>query len=262
MNIIHLTVENPGFSYMIEGILAFQTEETTEFWSEPLYHFYPQLDKGHASSLPLVERRKYFEEVLESIYEEQKSVLLEKTKLYTATWNQYEPQITAALSEAFEVDCSKRFNNMRCNISLNPIEPRYLDTHTFDVFFLNSEKGFIGEAIHEIIHFIWFHVWQKQFRDSYKEYESPTLKWILSEMVVETIMKDPRLSEINPYFKRENGGCIYPYFFNMKADGAYVLDQIDEMYQKQDIAGFMKSSYAYCLKHENEIREHIRHSEQ
>ena len=150
MNIIHLTVENPGFSYMIEGILAFQTEETTEFWSEPLYHFYPQLDKGHASSLPLVERRKYFEEVLESIYEEQKSVLLEKTKLYTATWNQYEPQITAALSEAFEVDCSKLFNNMRCNISLNPIEPRYLDTHTFDVFFLNSEKGFIGQAIHEI----------------------------------------------------------------------------------------------------------------
>lgn len=259
---MNLIVQNPGFDYMIEKILEFQTEEMSAFWAEPLYHFFPQLDKDKASSLPLEDRKKYFEEVLRTVYQEQENVISEKIKLYERRWAECEPQITAALSDAFEVDCKGLLNDMRCNISLNPIEPRYLDTHAFDIFYLNSEKGFIGEAIHEIIHFVWFHVWHEVFHDAYEEYETPSLKWILSEMVVETIMKDPRLSEINPYFKRENGGCIYPYFFDMKADGAYVLDEIDEMYHAQGISDFMKNSYAYCRKHEREIREHIKKSEQ
>ena len=76
-------------------------------------------------------------------------------------------------------------------------------------------------------------------------------------MVVESIMKDQRLWSINPYYPREEGGCIYPYFFTMKADGKLVLDIIEEMYQTQSIQDFMKNSYAYCLSHEKEIREHI-----
>lgn len=259
---VKLIVQNPGFGYMIEKILEFQTKEMSAFWAEPLYHFFPQLNKAQASLMTLEDRRKYFEKVLHKVYLEQEKMISEKTKLYEKRWIECEPQITAALSDAFEVDCREILNDMCCNISLNPIEPRYLDTHTFDIFYLNSENGFIGEAIHEIIHFVWFHVWHALFHDSYEEYERPSLKWILSEMVVETIMKDPRLSNINPYFKRENGGCIYPYFFDMKVDNVYVLDKIDEMYHTQCISDFMKSSCAYCRKHEKKIREHIKKSEQ
>jgi hypothetical protein len=39
--------------------------------------------------------------------------------------------------------------------------------HSFDIFYLNSEEGAIGEAIHEMIHFVWFYVWNKTFGDSY-----------------------------------------------------------------------------------------------
>jgi len=99
---------------------------------------------------------------------------------------------------------------------MSPIAPRYLQERYFDVFYLNSEKGAIGSSIHEIIHFVWFYVWNQVFGDSYEEYERPSLKWILSEMAVESIMKDPRLSSINPYFPREEGGCIYPYFFDLR----------------------------------------------
>ena len=144
---------------------------------------------------------------------------------------------------------------------MNPIEPRFLKEHRFDIFYLNSEKGAIGEIIHELIHFIWFHVWNQLFKDDYEEYERPSLKWILSEMVVEPIMRDPRLSSINPYFPRENGGCVYPYFFDMKTDGICVLDTLNAMYQTMLMDDFMRSGYTYCLKHEAEIREHIRKSE-
>lgn len=93
--------------------------------------------------------------------------------------------------------------------SLNPIEPRFLKEHCYDTFYLNSAKGAIGDGIHEIIHFIWFYVWNQLFGDNYDEYERPSLKWILSEMVVESVMRDERLSSINPVFpERKRWMCL------------------------------------------------------
>lgn len=116
-------------------------------------------------------------------------------------------------------------------------------------------------AIHEIIHFVWFHVWNELFGDSYDEYESPSMKWIFSEMVVESIMSDERLCSLNPYFPRENGGCIYPYFFDMEANGENVLATLNDMYKNKKINDFMKDGYAYCIANEKEIRNHIATSE-
>lgn len=131
-----------------------------------------------------------------------------------------------------------------------------------------KEKGWEYEfltryhaALNELIHFVWFYVWNRLFGDSYDEYERPSLKWILSEMVVEPVMKDERLSSINPYFPRENGGCIYPCFFDMKVDGKLILDTLDAMYKSQSIKDFMRNSYAYCKEHEAVIREHIQRAD-
>lgn len=252
---------NPGVDYMIQRIMDFQTEAESAFWSEPLYRFYPQLDKAYAISLPFSERNEYIERTMRAVYAESEDMINEKAALYTHHWNACKPQITAALSDAFDVDCANLFNDIRCNLSLNPIEPRFLKERCYDTFYLNSERGAIGGGIHEIIHFVWFHVWNRLFGDSYDEYERPSLKWILSEMVVESVMKDERLSSINPYFPRENGGCIYPYFFDMVVDGKPILDTLDTMYQSQSIEGFMRNSYAYCKEHEATIREHIQNSE-
>ncbi len=258
---MELKVINPGFEYMLDRIMEFQTEEDAAFWSEPLYHFYPQLDRNYAHSLSLPDRKAYFEKILRSVYEKLEDTINGKVRLYSGHWENCKPQITAALSDAFGVDCAGLFHDMVCNISMNPIEPRDLSKHSFDIFYLNSERGAIGGAIHEIIHFVWFSVWHEIFGDSYEEYERPSLKWVLSEMVVESVMKDARLSSINPYFDREKGGCIYPYFFDMKVNGTYILDTLDEMYHSQSIADFMKNSYVYCQEHETEIRNHIRKSE-
>lgn len=246
---------------MIEQIMAFQTEGESAFWSEPLYRFYPKLDKAYAESLPFAERKNYIEQTMRSVYAQLEDTINDRVNQYARHWNACKAQITQALSEAFGIDCSRAFQDIRCNVSLNPIEPRFLRERCYDTFYLNSERGAIGEGIHEIIHFVWFHVWNRLFADSYDEYERPSLKWILSEMVVESIMKDERLSSINPYFPREQGGCIYPYFFDMVVEGVPILDTLDGMYRSQGIEDFMRSSYAYCWLHEAEIREHIRKSE-
>lgn len=258
---MEVTFKNPGVDDMIYGIMAFQTEEETAFWSEPLYHFYPQLDKAYATSLPFPKRKEYIERTMRTVYVELEEAINKKVALYTRHWAVCKDQITAALSDAFGVDCANLFNDLRCNVSMNPIEPRFLKERCYDTFYLNSERGAIGEGIHEMVHFVWFHVWNRLFQDRYDEYERPSLKWILSEMVVESVMKDKRLSSINPYFPREHGGCIYPYFFDMVVDGKLILDTLDAMYRNQSIQDFMRNSYTYCQEHEAEIREHMRRSE-
>ena len=44
---MEVTFINPGVDYMIQSIMHFQAEGEAEFWSEPLYHFYPSLT-GHS----------------------------------------------------------------------------------------------------------------------------------------------------------------------------------------------------------------------
>ena len=258
---MEVTFVNPGVAYMIQAIMAFQTEDESAFWSEPLYHFYPQLDKVYAASLPFSKRKEYIEHTLRAVYVELEDAINKKVALYSRHWDVCKEQITEALSDAFDVDCRKLFNDLRCNVSMNPIEPRFLKERCFDIFYLNSERGAIGESIHEIVHFVWFYVWNRLYEDRYDEYERPSLKWILSEMVVESVMKDERLSSINPYFPREQGGCIYPYFFDMEVDGKLILDTLDAMYKSQRIENFMRNSYTYCQGHEAEIRDHSRESE-
>ena len=258
---MEITFINPGVEYMIQRIMDFQTEAESAFWSEPLYHFYPQLDKAHATSLPFDERKNYIERTMRTVYADLEDTINEKVVLYTHHWKNCKLQITAALSDVFGVDCDGLFNDIRCNLSMNPIEPRFLKERCYDTFYLNSERGAIGGGIHEIIHFVWFYVWNRLFEDSCDEYERPSMKWILSEMVVESVMKDERLSSINPYFPREHGGCIYPYFFDMAVDGKLILDTLDAMYKSQSIEDFMRNSYAYCKEHEAAIRAHIQKSE-
>lgn len=258
---MEVTFMNPGVDYMIQRIMEFQGEDESTFWSEPLYHFYPQLDKDYAVRLPFPERRNYIEQTLRTVYIELEDTINEKTDLYSRHWVNCKGQITDALSDAFGVHCSDLFNDLRCNVSMNPIQPRFLKERYFDIFYLNSERGAIGGSIHELVHFVWFYVWNRLFGDSYDEYERPSLKWILSEMVVESVMRDERLSSINPYFPREHGGCIYPYFFDMEIDGKLILDTLEAMYKSRSIEDFMRISYIYCQQHEAKIREHIRKSE-
>ena len=256
-----ITFVNPGPEYMIRQIMEFQTETESGFCSEPLYHFYPQLDRAHADSLPFPERKAYIERIMRDVYAQQESLINEKVARYRNHWLACKDQITCALSDAFGIDCENLFNDMVCHVSLNPIEPRFLTEHHYNTFYLNSERGAIGSGIHEIIHFVWFYVWNRVFGDYYEEYERPTLKWILSEMVVESVMRDPRLSSINPYFPRENGGCVYPYFFDMIVDGAPILDTLDAMYRTRSIEDFMGDSFDYCRLHERQIWEHIQRAE-
>lgn len=159
-----------------------------------------------------------------------------------------------AFSDAFGLDTRALFNGLTVNITLNPICPRYLEERAFDLFYLNSPQGALGMSLHEMTHFLWFYVWKQLFRDSPEEYESPSLKWVFSEMAVAPILGDGRLSERNPY----RDGCVYDYFYTMTVEGTPVLDTMGQMYRSLPIGEFMEQGYAWCLRHEGEIRGQMR----
>lgn len=252
MNLIY---EYSGIMRSIDSIMTFTGEEQTDFWSEPFFYFFPDIDKKRFKTLTNEQRKQYLIDYFLRFEKENKEIIAEKIYKYNERWETYQSQIVDALQEAFGVDLMELFNDMRGYITFNPVCPRYLENNTFDVFYLNSEKGALGLSIHEIIHFVWFHVWNNYFHDSYDEYELPHLKWILSEMVVEPIMRDERLRAINPYF--DGGGCVYPYFYTLKIENKSILDILYEMYQSMSMVEFMKKSYELCLKYEALIRRHI-----
>ena len=258
---MNITYRNPGYDHSIDSISLFLIGEETPFWSEPIFHFYPQLDKNTLSNCNPAEKHKYLNDVFGGIYENLKEEIDKKVICYNDHFQNHKGQIECALSDAFGLDARTLFNDLTCNVILNPICPRFLKERYFDVFYLSSERGALGLSLHEVIHYFWFHVWNGHFGDSYDEYETPSLKWILSEMVVEAIMSDDRLSSLNPYFPKESGGCIYPYFQNMIVNGYPVLNTIDTLYRRNSITNFMEEAYAYCLKYENEIRKHIERKE-
>lgn len=256
-----VTYKNPGLKHSIDSILLFQTDEQTPYWSDAVFFFYPQLSREEFVKCKPERRSEYITDKLACIYQEILPEIEEKTIRYNEHFLEYENQINDALSDAFEIDTRVLFNDLIGYIGMNPICPRFLKKHYFDVFYKNSEKGALGMSMHEMIHYIWFYVWNRFFGDSYDEYETPSLKWILSEMVVESIMSDKRLSSINPYYPREQGGCVYSYFLDMVIDGKFILDTISDLYKENQMIDFMQSSFEYCQKHEKQIRSHIAKAE-
>lgn len=249
----------PGIARSVDSILEFTGEDKTAYWSDPIFHFFPDIDKENYKLLNGQQRKQLLTDYFTQFETENQALLQEKVTTYNQRWQLYKTQITHALQDAFETDLSDLFNDMRCLITFNSISPRYLDSHSFDVFYLNSDRGALGTSIHEIIHFVWFHVWNQVFHDDCAEYETPHLKWILSEMVVQPIMRDERLASINPYFG--SGGCVYSYFYTLRIDGKPILDALNELYTSMPIKEFMQASYRFCLQHEAQIRQHIEESE-
>lgn len=241
--------QDPGLGYSVDSILDFQTGEQSDFWKAPLFYFYPRLDRARFDALPQKEQAVYLKDTLQEVYDS--ASIAQKLEAYQAHWKDNRSVVEEAMSDAFGLNAHGLFNDLVVNVTLNSISPRFLQEHRFDVFYLNSPQGAIGISLHEMIHFLWFYVWNRHFGDAYEAYETPHLKWVLSEMVVEPIMRDERLRSRNPYFEN---GCVYEYFYPMRVAGAPILDTLSKMYRAAPIETFMEQSYAYCLAHEKEIR--------
>lgn len=250
-----LTYRDPGYEYSARSIAEFIKQDESRTAS--IFHFLPELSKFKGLFSRDTDNRDIVEEILDTIavlYKSNEQSIKGKVISYQEHWDQHEKLVNDRFSSIFQYDTKGIFNNLVCNITLNPISPRYLKEGVFDVFYLNSDKGSLGSALHEITHYLWFHLWNKTYNDSYEQYESPSLIWILGEAVVEQILNDEELNKINPYHKGENA---YSCFYNMMIDETPLYDHLDAMYKSNSIDEFMEESYRFMAENEEKIRSQM-----
>ena len=141
---MNITYKNPGDCHSIESISLFLTGDETAFWSAPMLHFYPQLDPKMLAAYSPSDKQKYLSDVFGNIYSDLKEEIDRKVICYNDHFQRHKQQIEHALSDAFHLDASCVFNDLTGNVTLNPVCPRYLKEHCFDVFYMNSERGALG----------------------------------------------------------------------------------------------------------------------
>jgi len=253
---MELSVQIMSKAATIESILRFQTDKTSIYWRDPLFKMYPFLDKKKGLKASWKNRKKYLKTTLNNYYDQTAAALVSKAKVFNNCWSVHQENIIKIFTDVFDIDCKVLFNNMSAEISLNPICPRDLNNYHFSVFYKNDEKRFLETALHEIIHFVWFYLWKSYFNDDCKEYEAPHLKWILSEMVVDTFVRNTKIGQLFSPDGRNN--AAYKYFYTMKVNDTLILETLSRIYQKsQNLRQFMEQVYKYCQDHEQALREQM-----
>ncbi len=241
----------------IASILQFQTDKTSEYWRNRLFEIYPWLDKEKCADLAWKDREQYLISELSAYYDKIQLNLQNKLSISQNVWLKNKENINDIYSKVFDIDCHNLLNNIVAEISLNPICPRNLKQTSFSFFWASDDNNFMKTTLHEMIHFVWFHIWQKHFGDNEKEYESPSLKWILSEMMIDTFVKMTEIGTLYPEPYKQQPA--YKYFYSMNINDTPILMLLSEIKEKSDsIRQFMEVAYQFCLENEEAIQKQMR----
>ncbi len=251
---MELSIKVMNETETINSILMFQTDRVSMFWRKPLFKTYTFLDEKLGLYANWKDRKKYLISVFSDYYKKIEPELYAKAESFNICWLAHKANIIKIFTETFNVDCGALFNDMSAEVSLNPICPRDLSQNSFTVFYKTDENRFLETMLHEVIHFIWFDIWQNHFKDNCKEYESPHMKWILSEMVVDTLVKNTAIGHLFSSTGLKN--AVYKYFYTMKINNTFVLEALSQLYKNStDIIQFMEQAYTYCQTNETVIRK-------
>ena len=256
---MRLKWEKKSFEDDIDFILFHQQDDTPVWWRKLLFKQYPELDYEYCYKLSQEERFEYIRNKMSEIAKNRKSEIDSALKSFERNWSIVSDRISDVYTTVFEENCEFILNDMQALVGLNPVCPRDLSENSFSVYYKSSAKGVIETALHEITHFVWFYFWQKYFNDDYEEYEHPNLKWLVSEIVVETIIRN---SELINLISPDTKNIAYSYFYGMKINGEQLFDTMKKLFvNRKNIKDFMINSYEYCKENEKELREKIQAAE-
>ncbi|MFQ6704385.1 MAG: hypothetical protein ACLRFP_04880 [Alphaproteobacteria bacterium] len=253
-----LNWKQKDFESDIDFILFHQTDDTPMWWKSELYRVHPSLDFDYAQSLPQDERFKYLRRELLKIRNDKQADIEKSIQMFQDAWEPVAKNLNDAYSSAFDMDCSGILNDMVGLVGLNPICPRDLSDNSFSVYYYFDPNYAVAVALHEITHFVWFNAWQKHFHDDEEEYNFPHLKWLLSELVVETIIRNSEIAKLisPPQY------IAYDYFYRMDIDGKPIFDTLHDMHtNRKSFTDFMETAYDWIRKNEPELRAKIAEAE-
>ena len=190
------------FNSDLDFILFHQKDGTPVWWQKQLFMVYPDLNYEYAMSLSEEKRFQYISGQMKIQAQKRQPIIDNAIKEFSKNWDSISNKVETAFTQAFDNDCSNILNNMVAYVGLNPICPRDVENHSFDIYHYFEPTYAITTALHEITHFVWFYFWNKLFKDSPSEYDFPNIKWLLSEIVVETIIGNSDISDLSEQIER------------------------------------------------------------
>lgn len=256
---MRLIWQQKDFDSDIDFILFHQKDNTPDWWRKQLFKAYPDLNYEHTRSLSESERFEYITRQMVIQTKKRQPDIENAIKIFSQKWDeQIAKKLDIAYKNAFDNDCSNILNDMTAQVGLNPICPRDIENHCFDIYHYFDPEYAMTTALHEITHFVWFYFWQKHFGDDPSEYDFPNLKWLLSEIVVETIIRNSDIAKLATQPKY----IAYSYFYDMTIKGNLIFDTMKTLYiTRQGIYDFMEKSFEWIEINESELRKKITKAE-
>ena len=109
--------------------------------------------------------------------------------------------------------------------------------------------------LHEVTHMYWWKEWFKLFKGTeYADDKYPSLSWLISEIVVDCLLKNSPLKQ----FIDEGDVLSYQRFYKMTINGQNAMEEIDNLRKNNaDLQIFMQKMLEYALKNEEIFKQYL-----
>lgn len=225
-------------------------------WSDKIFYFHPGLKNRLKSVKDNKKRDKIVKNYVEEWFKNPKNFLeLEKRKKeIQEKWIKIHDKFISCLLNIFNLR-NHNIKDITCSVSINPINPRELNTNFFSVFYKYNINSILVIIAHEITHFFYFDKWKKAFPNSDpKTFEGPHIIWHLSEIIAPIILAEP---EIQKLLKKIDTGYIE--HGKIRIGDKNIIEHFDFLYKnfdkKKDFSEFLKEAYKEIMKYEKELNE-------
>lgn len=192
-----------------------------------LLEYYPELSEVEGYDRGVILEKIH--EVVSRDYFQYEKKIYDEVRRYQSSWDKYNDKYMMEISKY--LNCSwDDIREISASVGLIPVFPRYLDTYSFSIS-TNVKEDMLNEKIaHETLHFLWFLKWKSLFPNtSRREFDSPFMPWVYSEMVVDPILNSPAVFKLF-----DNSARAYDNFYDYQYDGKSVMSVLKDIYLEDD----------------------------
>lgn len=212
-------------------------------WNKFVYKAHPTLRN--------VRSKDEFKRYIKGFRNNEKESLMRSIEFFQKGWNKINDKFINALERVMETNFPLKRINMKAFISIDPINPRFLDKWAFTVFYKENESKMREIVTHEVTHLLYFKKWREVFpKDSPRTFDSPYLNWRLSEILAPVILNDLRVKAVTKI-----NATGYTTFYKNKINGKNIIEHFTELYknEEENFGEFLKKAKKEAEKHKDII---------
>jgi hypothetical protein len=223
-------------------------------WAHYVYKVHPELKVLLKDVKEKRKRLTIIKNYLKIYYSEHKEEFDRAIKYNQLFWNKINNEYFKLLEMILGTTWKVKVIN--AYVSANPICPRFLDTHSFTIFFRKKKYPSMLATAHECLHFLYFKKFHEVFPNvSIRTFNAPYLEWALSEILARPILNTDAIQELLKIKE-----WSYPEFQKVKIGKKRLPEYFDDLYTKslkkgESFEKFLRTAYKEAKKYKDKVRK-------